>query len=230
MTRTQTSTTDGDRRREIDRYLDVEETESRRVQPETARRLLQTMLRHSGLLALGCAFVVAGTAAALVEPRLFGYAIDEAIIPRDWNRFVQLSAIFVAVIVARVTAMIGQAYLFESLGQALTQDLRVAVFSRFQQLPLSTYDKHPAGRLMTRVTNDINALGEVFSAGFVTMVSNAFLVAGILVWFVILSPHLGLITISVFPFMAYATVRFSKQLAISYRDARSKLSALNAFL
>jgi ATP-binding cassette subfamily B protein len=188
------------------------------------------MFGHPAVLAWGSLFVFVGTAAALVEPRLFGYTIDEAIVPKDGNRLAQLTALFLFIIVARVAAMIGQGYLFEALGQAVTQDLRMAVFSRLQKLPLSFFDRNPAGRLLTRVTNDIAALAEIFSAGFVMMVSNALLVAGILIWLIVLSPRLGLITVSVFPVMAILTVRFSRQLAISYREARSKLSALNAYL
>src|SRR5437867_2260482 len=152
--------------KELDRYLDAEEAASRQIQRGTARRLVGAMTRHTRLLAAGLAVILIGAGAALVEPRLFGYAIDEAIVPRNWNRLVQLTALFFMLILVRISAMIGQAYMFEALGQAVTQDLRVAVFSRLQRLPLALYDKNPAGRLMTRVTNDIVALAEIFSAGF----------------------------------------------------------------
>jgi ATP-binding cassette subfamily B protein len=221
---------DSERRKEFDGYLDSEETESRKIQRGATRRLILTMSAHGRLLAAGLTVVAIGAGAALVEPRLFGYAIDDAIVPGDWNRLVQLTLLFFVLISIRVSAMIGQAYLFEALGQAVTQDLRVAVFSRLQRLPLALYDKNPAGRLMTRVTNDIVALAEIFSSGFVMMVSNALLVAGILVWLLVLNVRLGLIAISVFPFMAAATVYFSRRLRISYREARSRLSALNAYL
>src|SRR5215831_16757390 len=105
------------------------------------------------------------------------------------------------------------------------QDLRVAVFSHLQKLPLAVFDKNPAGRLMTRVTNDIVALGEIFSAGFVMMISNGLLIAGILVWLIVLNARLGLITISVFPVMVLASIRFTRQLQRAYREARSRLSA-----
>ncbi len=217
-------------RSDIARYLEAEESRDARQNRRNALRLAQAMLKHRGLLAAACLVIAIGAAAALVEPRLFGYAIDEAIIPRNANRLVHLVALFLLVITVRVCAMFGQAYLFEALGQMVTQDLRVAVFSRLQRLPLSIYDRNPAGRLMTRVTNDIVAIAEVFSSGFVLLLSNALLVIGTLVWLIVLEPRLGLITISVFPFMVWATVRFSRQLQVSYRQARSRLSALNAFL
>jgi ATP-binding cassette subfamily B protein len=97
-------------------------------------------------------------------------------------------------------------------------------------MPLSIHDKNPAGRLLTRVTNDVSALAEMFSAGFVTMVSNILLVGGIVVWLLILNLRLGLIAVAVFPFMIVATVYFSRELRDAYRDARTRLSMLNAFL
>ena len=213
---------------DLQRFLDTDEYQPRHK--GTALRFLRATLRYPWLLGASSVVLLVGTAAALVEPRLFGYAIDDAIVPKDWNRLVQLSLLFLALSLTRVVAMIGEGYLFEALGQAVTQDLRNAVFSRLQRLPLALFDQHPAGRLMTRVTNDITALTEVFSGGIVLLVSNALLVGGVLVWLLILDLRLGLITLSVFPMMMFAVVRFSRQLQLAYREARARLSALNGFL
>jgi ATP-binding cassette subfamily B protein len=215
---------------DIKRYLDGDELASQSVQAGTARRLLGATLRHPGPLAGGLLFVTIATAATLIEPRLLGYAIDEALVPRDNAKLTTLTAIFLALIVARVAATIAQTYLFEVLGQSVTQDLRMAVFSHLLRLPLSVHDRNPAGRLLTRVTNDVTALAEMFSAGFVTMVSNLLLVGGIVIWLLALDLRLGLISMAVFPFMIAATVYFSRQLRLAYREARARLSMLNAFL
>jgi ATP-binding cassette subfamily B protein len=218
------------RRKDWDPEPESDDTVGAAPRTGTAWRLFSRLASHRGLLALGSSAVLVSTAAALIEPRLFGYAIDEAIIPRDRARLTQLGVLFGLLTVVRALATVAEAYLFDALGQAVTQDLRVAVMSRLQRLPLGMHDRHPPGQLMTRVTNDIVALAEIFSAGFVTMVSNALLVTGILVWLLVLNLRLGLITASVLPLMLYATARFSGRLHAAYRDARSKLSALNAFL
>ncbi|HEX4999861.1 MAG TPA: ABC transporter ATP-binding protein [Terriglobia bacterium] len=216
---------------DLERYLDGEDSDAQSARGgRTARQLFGATLRHPGALAGGFLFVLMATAAALVEPRLLGYAIDEAIIPRNMARLNTLAALFLLLTVIRVVAMIAQTYLFEVLGQAVTQDLRMAVFSHLQRLPLSIHDKNPAGRLLTRVTNDISALAEMFSSGFVTMASNILLVGGIVVWLLALNLRLGLIAIAVLPFMLVATAYFSKQLRVAYREARSRLSMLNAYL
>jgi ATP-binding cassette subfamily B protein len=214
----------------LEGYLDVEERESRRIDTGNLRRLAGHILRHRASLAGGLLMVVTGTAAALAEPRLFGFAIDDAIVPGNWPRLRELAIIYLGVICVRGVAAVFQGYLFELLGQRVTQDLRVALYTRLQRLPVAVFDKNPAGRLLTRVTNDVAALAEMFSAGFLSILSNALLVLGIIVWLFVLDFRLGLITAAVLPPLAAASVYFSGKLRIAYRDARSKLSALNAFL
>lgn len=220
--------------RSLEAYLDVEERDSaktaRVLDSGNLARLIRSILAHRAPLAGGLVMVFAGTFAALLEPRLFGYAIDEAVIPGKASRLVDLAILFLLVVCVRVAAAISQAYLFEVLGQRVTQDLRNSLFSQLLRLPVSVYDKTPAGKLLTRVTNDIASLGEMFSAGFVSIISNALMVLGILAWLVALDLKLGLIAASVFPIMMAIGVYFSMKLKVSYREARSKLSALNAFL
>lgn len=214
---------------ELDAYLDLEERESRRVGRGTLRRLAREILAQPGPFWGGLAMILLATAGALMEPRLFGYAIDEAIVPRDWGLLRRLSVFFFGAVLLRVGAGIAQAYLFELLGQRVGLELRTKLFSHLQRQPLSVYDRNPAGRLLTRVTNDVSSLNEMFSAGFVSMISNFLQVIGIIIWLVILNPELAWPTLAVFPVLAAASVYFSRRLRVAYRDARSRLSALNAF-
>lgn len=214
----------------LDAYLDVEEREAKAIGKGHFSHLVREIAVHRNPLIAGFAMIVLGTAATLLEPYLFGYAIDHAIVPKHWDLLVKLAIVYFGLIVVRITMMIGQAYSFEVLGQRVTRDLRVRLFSHLLRLPISVYDQTPAGKLLTRVTNDIASLNDMFSAGFVSMISNVLIVLGLLAGLLILDLRLGLITISVFPPMIIASVYFSHRLKTSYRDVRSKLSALNAFL
>lgn len=218
------------RREGLEAYLEVEERDQTGIEPRNLRRLIRHILNHPWPLAGGVLMILFATAATLLEPRLFGYAIDEAIVPRKWEVLERLSALYLLVVCVRVGAMISQSYLFEMLGQRVTHELRGLLFSHLQRLPLSVYDRTPAGKLLTRVTNDVASLSEMFTAGFVSMVSNALIVVGILIWLVALDVRVGLISAAVFPAMMAAGVYFSRRLKLAYREARSKLSALNAFL
>lgn len=212
-------------------YLEPDEKpDARNLRAGSVWRLFALMGRHRLAMVLGLFLILGGTFATLLEPRLFGYAIDDAILPKRWDRLQQLGVVYLLVVMTRVAAVIGQNYLFEWLGQRVTQVLRTQLFSHLQRLPMSVFDRQPAGRLLTRVTNDVAALGEMFSAGFVSMVSNLLMVVGIFAWLLVLDLRLGLIAASVFPFLLAVSIYFSRLLRGAYRDSRSRLSALNAFL
>lgn len=214
----------------LEAFLDVEERDSQKIARGNLRKLAREILKHPFPFYGGCLFIVLGTVATIYEPRLFGYAIDDAIVPKRWDLLVKLTVLYFGVVTLRIISLIGQAYIFEVLGQRVTQSLRVQLFSHLLRLPLSVYDKTPAGRLLTRVTNDISSLNEMFSAGFVSLISNFLIVSGILVALLVMDLRLGLIAASVFPVMALFSAYFSQKLKVAYREARSKLSALNAFL
>src|SRR5688572_20497872 len=103
-------------------YLDVEEHEQRKFRPHTLGRLMGMILKHRKPLLLGISMVITGTLAALLEPRILGFAIDEAIISKRWNYLKWLAASFLIVTGLRTGAAIQQGYFFELLGQCVTQD------------------------------------------------------------------------------------------------------------
>jgi len=211
-----------------------EDLEAVRLRTETFVSTLQKILPYTvpyvRYWAPACVLVVIATAAALLEPFLFGYAIDQAIVPRDWVLLKKIGIGFLAVECIRVAAQIGYTYLFARVSQGVMQDLRLGLFQHLMALPVAVYDRTPVGRLITRVTNDTAALADMFSAGFAAMSGNVLLVLGILAWLLALDFRLGLVTISVFPLIVIASVYFSRRLKVAYRDARTRLSALNAYL
>ncbi len=216
--------------RGLEAYLEVEERQQQTIQWTAVGLIAREIWKFKGLLFSGVAALLIGTLATLLEPRLFGIAIDEAIVPRDLTRLTQIGVLFLIAIVFRVAATILQGILFERLGQSVTQELRLKVFSHLQRLPAAFFDRNPAGKLLTRVTNDVESVSEMFSAGFVSMIGNFSLVVGILICIFALDWRLALYGMAPFPLLIAASVYFSKRLRISYREARSKLSALNAFI
>ena len=218
--------------RGLEAYLDVEEQhqQRQRIERRTLRRLLSYVRPYRGLLVAGALLMLLGTAATLAEPRIFGYAIDEAILPKDRHRLSQLALIFLAVECIRIAAMITHAYLFERIAQGVMLDLRGKLFEHMMKLPVSVYDRNPVGRLVTRVTNDVAAMADMFSTGLVSFLGNVLVLVGILGWLFYLNVKLALIAASVLPPLIAVSIYFSGRLRVAYRDARSKLSALNAFL
>ena len=218
----------------LDYLLENEEREYRKFQNLTLRqsvfRLAKVMVKYRWLFFGGTVLIVFGTVGAVIEPRIFGYAIDDAILPGRWDRL-RWSGLFLTISIGvRIFSAIQQTYLFEVLGQRVTQDLRLRLFSHLQRLSLALHSKHPPGRLLTRVTNDIASLNEMFSNGFVSMFCNLFLVIGILIGLLLLDFKLGLLSISIFPVLVLFSIYFSKKLILAYQNSRSKLSALNSYL
>ena len=117
----------------------------------TLRGLFHRVLSRPTPFVGGISVLLVGTGAALIEPRLFGYAVDEAIIPKNWDLLRMLSVLFFSLICIRVAAVIVQGYLFELLGQGITQDLRCELFDHLQSLPITVFDRNPAGRLLKNV-------------------------------------------------------------------------------
>jgi len=116
------------------------------------------------------------------------------------------------------------------MGQKIIYDLRVQIFSHIQKLALRFFDKTPIGRLVTRTTNDVEALNELFSSGIVMVFSDIFIILWILIFMFFMSWDLSLVTLSVLPILIYATFLFRKKVREAYRDVRFHLARLNSYM
>ncbi len=121
-------------------------------------------------------------------------------------------------------------YLTQWVGQKTIFDLRMELFEHLQKLAMRFFDKNPVGRLVTRLTNDIEVLNEMFSSGIVMVFADVFTIAGILIFMFSLDWQLTLIALSVIIPLAYATVVFRKKVRVAYRDVRMLVARMNAFL
>lgn len=214
----------------LDSYIEKEDFRSSRPSLGILVKLLRELFSQKRFFALGVLFVVLSTTAALYEPTLFGRVIDDGIIRRDVGLIERLGIFYFGLLVVRAASLMLQSYFFEKLAQEMMQRLRMKVYGHLQRLPLSTYDRTPVGRLITRLTNDTSAMNEMFSAGFVTLLGNFLLIVGTLIWIFVLNWKLALVSVLSFPVLILFSARFSRRLVTSYRETRMRLSALNAFL
>jgi ATP-binding cassette subfamily B protein len=214
----------------LDHYVEAEDFRSRRPSMGVVLQVVRDLAAEKRIFFLGAVLVLAGTSATLYEPRLFGRAIDLAVIPKDLPLLGRMAILYLGVVVLRIGGAIGQQYAFENLAQRMMQKLRLRIFSLYQRLPSATYDRTPVGRLITRLTNDTAAMSEMFSSGFVTFFGNLLFIFGTLVWIFVLNWRLALVSISTFPLLIACSIRFSKRLIAIYRESRMRISALNAFL
>ena len=141
-----------------------------------------------------------------------------------------LSAIFLGSLVLAFLVLYAQAFVMNLMGQYIMFDLRGQIFERLQRLPVRFFDRNPIGRLVTRVTNDVDSLNELFTAGLVSIFGDVVLLGGIVLVLFWLNWRLALVTFAILPLLALLTVWFKIRARQSYREVRVRLARINSFL
>ncbi len=142
----------------------------------------------------------------------------------------QIAAIYVGLLLFGFLLDFVQTYLMQWTGQKVMFDLRSQIFRRLQHMHIGFFDKNPVGRLVTRVTTDVDALNEMFTAGVVSIFEDIFVLAGIVIIMLRMDWRLALITFSVLPLIVVATMVFRKHVRDSYRRIRTAIARINAYL
>ncbi len=166
----------------------------------------------------------------LINPWLLGKVVDAGIKQHDVNMIVRLALLYgVLEIGIFITGWI-QGYLLQRVGQDVMFDLRLRLFTHLQRLPIPFFDKNPVGRLVTRTTNDVAALGELFSSGLVVVLSDVLMVVGIAVALMLLDWRLGLLTLVSVPALSVVAWISRNYLRDAFRDVRLRIARINATL
>jgi ABC-type multidrug transport system fused ATPase/permease subunit len=195
------------------------------------RRLLGSLLRpYRWRVALMLLALVFATAAALAPPPLAKLAIDEGIVPGDVAALNWIVVGFIASALVYWGATYAQTYLVGWIGQRVLQDLRIRVFAHLQTLSVGFYSRRQAGVLISRLTNDVQALDQLVTDGVVTLFGSSLMLVGTVVILVLLDLELALLTFLVFPVLAIGSVVFRIVSADAYRQTREKVAAITAYL
>lgn len=194
------------------------------------RKLLSYVLRYKASGLLSIFMVLITTVLFLLCPYLFGYAIDHGVNKGDKQVIYKIAFALLGIQTLRLLLVMAQSYNIQVIGQKVMLDMRMALFNHVQSLPLSFFDKNPVGRILTRLTNDIAAIGELFSAGVVVVIGDVFIIVGIFVAMFILNVKLALITLSVFPIIVVIALWFGNRMKNSFREIRRKLACINVCL
>ena len=194
------------------------------------RRLLGYVRPYRLPVVVAIALLMLASATEVVGPWLTQVAIDRAIPASDLGLLGKLALAYTGAVVLGFALQYAQGILTTWLGQSIMYDLRKEIFARFQRLDLSFYDKNPVGRLMTRITNDVETLNELFSSGVVTVFGDVFTLVFIVVAMLRMDWKLALVTFSVLPLVFAAAFVFRAKIRDAYRDIRVRLARLNSFL
>ena len=195
-----------------------------------ARRLFRYLKPYAGRVTLAVLVLIAVAALEIVGPLLTREAIDRAIPEGDISLLWLLVALYAGTLLLAFVLDYVQTVLTTWLGQRIMYDLRVEVFAHLQRLPLRFFDRNPVGRLMTRVTNDIEVLNELFSSGVVTVFGDLFTLVFIITAMLQLDVGLSLVTFAVLPLVLLAASIFRRLVRKAYREIRLRVARINAFL
>jgi ATP-binding cassette subfamily B protein len=165
-----------------------------------------------------------------IRPLLTKIAIDDYILHSNYKGLMWISLLLLGSLILQSVIQYFLTYYTQLLGQKTLYDLRVQLFTHTQKLALKFFDKTPIGRLVTRTTNDVESLGEMFSSGIIFIFSDIFIIAWILIFMFSLDVKLSLVTLSVLPVLIYGTFLFRKKVRESYRDVRLHLARLNSYM
>ena len=194
------------------------------------RRLLKYLKPYRWHVAGALLVLLLGSWMAIIGPWVTQRVIDEAIPTRDRGLLIQLIAIYGAAITGGFILEYARALVTTWLGQSVMYDLRKEIFEKLQKADLRFYDRNPIGRLMTRITNDVETLNTLFSSGLVTVFGDIFTLAFIIGAMLTMNWRLALVSFSILPFVFWAAFLFRSRIRTAYRDIRVRIARINAFL
>jgi len=194
------------------------------------RRIVRYLRPYRALVAGSFALLLAASGAQLAQPYLIKIAIDDYIREGRLDGLALPAGLFLLALAAEFLLRFALTYTLERTGQNVVLDLRMEVFSHLQRLPAAFVDRHPVGRLMTRVTSDVEALNEAFTSGVVLILADLVKVVGIVVILVWMDWRLALVTFSIVPPMLLLSAYFRVRIRGAYRKVRRMIARLNGFL
>ena len=194
------------------------------------RRLLAYLWPYWRQVAVAFGAIMTGAIAQLAQPYLVKIAIDRHIAVGRLEGLDQLAAIYLAILIGAFAAEYVQTWALQLTGQRIMFDLRMAIYRHLQRLDLKYYDRHPVGRLMTRVTSDVDVLNDLFTSGVVTVFGDVVTLVGIMGVMLWMNWRLALVAFSVLPIIVFVTQWFRRNVRDSYRTVRGWIARINAFL
>ena len=194
------------------------------------RRLLTYLRPYWRSVCVAFVAIIAGAGAALAQPYLMKVAIDRYIAPMQLEGLDTLALVYIGVLVVAFISEYVQTWTMQLTGQRIMFDMRMAIYRHLQRLDLRYYDRNPVGRLMTRVTSDVDVMNDLFTSGVVTIFGDIFTLLGIMGVMLWMNWRLALVAFAVLPIIALITNWFRRNVRDSYRVVRGWIARINAFL
>ena len=194
------------------------------------RRLVVFIKPYWRRLVLAMALLFGAAFAELAPPYLVSRAIDGPIAAGNPAGMLPIFGLYIGALLVSFGCRYGQTYIMQSTGQQVMVDIRMRIFSHIQQMSLSFFDRNPVGRLITRLTNDVDALNEFLAQGMVSLLGDSARLVFIVITMLLLNWRLALISFIMLPAMVLATMFFQRVMRSAFRAVRQRLARINAYL
>jgi len=214
----------------VSTHLQDDEILGKAYDARLMRRLLRYLRPYRGTVLLAVALLLLNAGTDLLGPYFVKIAIDRYISRGDLAGVGRVAALYLAALLAAFAFRYAQNFLTQVVGQQVMYDLRMALFSHLQALSVAFFTRHPVGRLMTRITNDVDTLYEMVTSGVVTVIGDVVMLAGIVVAMLLLDWRLALVAFAVLPVLVSVTFTFQSKMRESYRAVRIRIARINAYL
>ena len=194
------------------------------------RRLLHYLRPYSPRAGLALAAIIASSMLQLAQPYLMKEAIDRYIPAGNLDGVDRIALWYLLILLASFVLEFTQTWLLQNIGQRIMFDMRMEIYAHLQRLDLRFYDRNPVGRLMTRVTTDVDVINDLFTSGVVSIFGDVFTLAGIMIVMLTMNWQLALVAFAVLPLIVVVTQWFRRNVRESYRTVRRLIARINAYL
>ncbi len=194
------------------------------------RRLLGYLRPQRGRVAFAVLLLALAAGLGLAGPYLVKVAIDDGILAGDSGTLLTVTLLYLLFLGLEYAVAYGQAIVVAMLGQRFMYDLRMQLFAHMEKLSIRFFDRNPVGRLVTRMTGDVETLNEMFTGGLIAIFGDIFLLVGIMIFLLVLNWQLALVTFAVLPLISIFTLYFRTRLRANFREVRKRIAAINAYL
>jgi ATP-binding cassette subfamily B multidrug efflux pump len=194
------------------------------------RRLLTYLRPYRGAVAFAFLTILVSSGASLAQPYLVKLAIDNHVVTGQLAGLGQLALAYTAILLVAFIADYLQTWTLQMTGQRIMFDLRMALYEHLQRLDVQYYDRNPVGRLMTRVTSDVDVINDLFTSGVVTIFGDVFMLLGIMAVMLSMNWRLALVSFVVLPLLVVITQWFRRHVRETYRVVRGWIARINAYL
>lgn len=212
------------------RGFEEDEITGRSYDWQLTRRLAWFLRPYWRQLTLALILLTGAALTTLVPPLLVQRAIDGPIATGQIEGLLPIFGLYLGTLLASFGLRYAHTYIIQIVGQQVMMDLRVQIFRHIQRMSLAFFDRNPVGRLITRITNDIDALNQFLTQGIVAGLADSVTLLGIVITMLVLNWRLALISLAVLPVLAGITVIFQRLMRAAFRVTRQRLARINAYL